>query len=135
MFESGVHSVVGDNSRPELVNAKNPYYVLPAPITTSNPSGNPTGTGPVLDLSQAQVEELSKKIDVIPRFATRVYFDCSLPEENAKEHDGFYGPNCVGFDQVGPVVGKLIKNKKFSSFTQFFIQFLFLYSVFILFFN
>ena len=32
----------------------------------------------------------SKKIDVIPYFPTvRVYFDYSLPEENAKEHGGF----------------------------------------------
>jgi hypothetical protein len=35
-------------------------------------------------------------IMVIPRWATRIYFDVSTPRESQKEHNSFYGPKCIG---------------------------------------
>jgi hypothetical protein len=37
-----------------------------------------------------------RTVNVIPRFATRVYFDCATAEQNAMEHNSIYGPDCVG---------------------------------------
>ena len=41
-------------------------------------------------------------VSIIPRYATNIYFDCSLPEENEKQFNSFYGPKCLGFDHQGP---------------------------------
>jgi hypothetical protein len=45
-------------------------------------------------------------IMVIPRWATRIYFDVGLPAENEKEHNSFYGPNCIGAGQSMHAMGR-----------------------------
>ena len=46
---------------------------------------------------------------VIPRFATRVYFDVSRPLQLEMEHNSIYGPGCTGYNATGAVVDGGIK--------------------------
>lgn len=92
MLDTGIRFAVGDNSRPALYNYQNRYHMVNAPITVLTQ-----------DTTVEQAQQLSNAFKVIPRFATRVYFDCSLPEESVAEHNAIYGPDCSGFDSIEPI--------------------------------
>eukprot|EP00123_Amoebidium_parasiticum_P022336 comp8570_c0_seq1/m.3858 comp8570_c0_seq1/g.3858 ORF comp8570_c0_seq1/g.3858 comp8570_c0_seq1/m.3858 type:complete len:944 (-) comp8570_c0_seq1:455-3286(-) len=80
MLDNGHRTAVGDNSRVDL---KPDNIFHPFQTKVAGKSG--------------------ERVMVIPRFATRVYFDCSTPEENVMEHNSFYGPRCIGYNETGPV--------------------------------
>eukprot|EP01134_Creolimax_fragrantissima_P003765 CFRG3765T1 len=80
MRDNGITSAVGDNSRVEL-RPENPWHGLLTNVR----------------------DRLDRSVFIIPRFATRVYFDCSLPIESKMEHASIYGPKCYGYDRAQPV--------------------------------
>lgn len=93
MLDNGIFVAVGDTSRKDL-QPENPYHTFKArPLVSENGS-------PFNDPGQFAG---GNNVEIIPRFATRIYFDSSTPEENAMEHNAFYGPNCDGFDQIGTI--------------------------------
>lgn len=83
MRDAGIVTAVGDNSRADL----KPLNIW-HPFQTKVDDGTPA----------------KRTVDVIPRFATRVYFDCAIPEQNAMEHNSIYGPNCLGKNLTSPAV-------------------------------
>eukprot|EP00122_Pirum_gemmata_P007057 Pgem_evm1s6465 len=96
MLEAGIYTAVGDNSRTDL-KPVNPYHGFNAKAKLGT-GGAKSDT----ETFKREVEELKKVVPgregllVIPRFATRIYFDCTEPDENNRQHNSFYGPNCYG---------------------------------------
>lgn len=69
-----------------------PQTVSPAPLQVG-PRGGPVPA----NFSQQMTSKYGQEsILVIPRWATRIYFDVSLPAEAQMEHNSFYGPRCLG---------------------------------------
>eukprot|EP01134_Creolimax_fragrantissima_P004568 CFRG4568T1 len=98
MLEVGIRTAVGDNSRTDLAPA-NPWHAFEARVLMGK-------NGVLLtDETKAEFETEMQNlygvnsIMVIPRYATRIYFDTSLPEELEMEHNSFYGPTCYGYNQ------------------------------------
>ncbi len=67
MLENGIKSVVGDNSRAEL-KAVNPYEGLYTTVAKNNYDG----------------------LYIVPRHATEIYYDTSVPEELVSEYNARY---------------------------------------------
>lgn len=103
MLEAGLFTAVGDNSRADLKPA-NPFHGFLA----SAKVGKGGVTGPAFDKAAFDQDMLRRfgraSVFVIPRFATRVYFDVSLPAQLEMEHNSFYGPECIGYNEVGPII-------------------------------
>ncbi|KNC87090.1 hypothetical protein SARC_00766 [Sphaeroforma arctica JP610] len=84
MLDFGIKTAVGDNTRTDL-QAPNPYHTF---------------------MTEVGGLTTNEKMHVIARYATRVYFDVSLPEESVAEFNSFYGPHCYGWNEEGPIVFK-----------------------------
>jgi hypothetical protein len=81
--------------------------VTSAPIYIFGPQVGPNGGAvPATFGADMQAKYGQSSIMVIPRWATRIYFDVGLPAENEKEHNSFYGPNCIGAGQGMQAMGR-----------------------------
>eukprot|EP01134_Creolimax_fragrantissima_P003388 CFRG3388T1 len=98
MLEAGYRYAVGDNSRLDL-KPEHPWHTFVAQVKGDKNLRFDENGRELNPMSTAQRESFEKKmlakygvksIHVIPRFATRVYFDTSLPEENIMEHNKIY---------------------------------------------
>ena len=95
MFQRGISSVVGDNSRLNLVPSPKRHW----PIVTSKDVHGFDG------------------MTIIPRFATEIYFDCSRPEENIGEYNFIYSKqlgNTTSIDQIMEREGDRVLSAMFS---------------------
>eukprot|EP00122_Pirum_gemmata_P008642 Pgem_evm1s7974 len=100
MLEAGIYTAVGDNSRTDL-KPDNTYHGFNArALVGSNGDQGATFRGEVEAIKT--IVPGKEGLLVIPRFATRIYFDCVTPEEDVKQHNTFYGPDCYGNDQDEP---------------------------------
>ncbi|KNC80012.1 hypothetical protein SARC_07607 [Sphaeroforma arctica JP610] len=95
MSDIGITSAVGDNSRLDLM-PDNPWHGFPTKVA----------------------DESGRRIFVIPRFATRVYFDVSLPLQSKMEHASIYGPNCYGNQRTEDVTYPWKCNTKTFKYTR-----------------
>ncbi|KNC81088.1 hypothetical protein SARC_06568 [Sphaeroforma arctica JP610] len=97
MLAAGIRNAVGDNSRKDLRQA-NAWQPFDAVVKMGKDGVELTDTS--REAFEAEMISLYgvKSINVIPRFATRVYFDVSTPTEMAMEHNSIYGPNCKTCD-------------------------------------
>ncbi|KNC87247.1 hypothetical protein SARC_00633 [Sphaeroforma arctica JP610] len=94
MLAAGIFNAVGDNSRLDLKPA-NPWHPFLA-IAKVNGDGEKLTTEDREDFEEEMLELYgARSVTIIPRFATRVYFDVSLPVEFEMEHNSIYGPNCT----------------------------------------
>ncbi|KNC81063.1 hypothetical protein SARC_06605 [Sphaeroforma arctica JP610] len=95
MSDLGITSAVGDNSRLDLM-PDNPWHGFLTKVA----------------------DESGRRIFVIPRYATRVYFDVSLPLESEMEHASIYGPNCYGNQRTEEVTHPWKCNIKTFKYTR-----------------
>eukprot|EP00122_Pirum_gemmata_P021224 Pgem_evm1s19786 len=107
MLEAGLFTAVGDNSRKDL-KPDSEFHGFNA-----RPKAKENG---LLFQKEDTLATINGRdaLFVIPRKATRIYYDVSTPEENADEHNTFYGPNCEGCDQDGEISFMGLKCNKTS---------------------
>eukprot|EP00121_Abeoforma_whisleri_P014486 Awhi_evm1s13355 len=97
MLEAEIYSAVGDSSRKDL-QPDSIYHLFNArPLVGVN------GTQPYDPNTFTPINNKTG-LSIIPRFSTRIYYDVSYPELNAKEHNDFYGPTCQGYNSTGDIV-------------------------------
>eukprot|EP01134_Creolimax_fragrantissima_P004564 CFRG4564T1 len=98
MLQAGIRFAVGDNSRTDLT-PENLWHALDAQVLMGKDGVLLTDETKAAFESEMLSKFGVKSIKVLPRFASRIYYDVSLPEELAVEHNSFYGPRCYGYDQ------------------------------------
>eukprot|EP01134_Creolimax_fragrantissima_P006683 CFRG6683T1 len=108
MLKAGIRTAVGDNSRDDLI-PSNPWQTFHAKAKAGLNGVLLSETERLVFEDEMLAAFGAKSVDVIPRFATRVYFDVSLPEEMAMEFNSFYGPNCYGSQMEGTIVSGGLK--------------------------
>ncbi|KNC78089.1 hypothetical protein SARC_09467 [Sphaeroforma arctica JP610] len=105
MLQAGLRYATGDNSRTDLEpeNSWHPFN----PQVKVGPGGELLSAAEVTAFeNQMQAAYQAQSILVIPRFATRVYFDVATKLQLQMEHNSFYGPTCYGYQQTEiPVAG------------------------------